>query len=148
MGHGLLKKRPPKGVPIIMGVYAEDLTEDYMVEAIEKRRQYLATDKIILDFWVAGHPMGDKFKSADRFPKMVARVIGSNILKRVDILRNALCIYSTEPNTREIDFTFIDVGLNPNESGEYHYLIQAEQEDGRMAWSPPACLHYIPGYDN
>jgi hypothetical protein len=147
MGHGLLKKRPPKGVPIIMGVYAEDLTEDAMVEAIEKRRQYLATDKILLDFWVAGHPIGDKFKSTDRFPKMEARVIGTDKLKRVDILRNAECVYSTEPNQKDIRFTFVDTGLNPNESGEYHYFLQAEQENGRMAWTPPACLHYFPGYD-
>ena len=147
MGHGLLKKRPPKGVPIIMGVYSEDLTEDYMVEAVEKRRQYLATDKILLDFWVAGHPMGDKFKSSDRFPKMEARVMGTDKLKRVDILRNAECVYSTEPNEQDIRFTFVDTGLDPNVSGEYHYFLQAEQENGRMAWTPPACLHYFPGYD-
>jgi len=147
-GHSLLKKRPPKGLPIIMGVYAEGLAKENLIDAIEKRRQYLATDKILLDFWVAGHPMGDKFKSADRFPKMEARVIGTDSLKRVDIVRNAECIYSTEPNTQEIRFTFVDTGLNPNVSGEYHYFLLVEQENGRSAWSPPACLHYFPGYDN
>jgi hypothetical protein len=65
----------------------------------------------------------------------------------VDILRNAECVYSTEPNEKAIRFTFVDTGLNPNESGEYHYFLQAEQENGRMAWTPPACLHYFPGYD-
>ncbi|MGA1791060.1 MAG: hypothetical protein ACMUIM_06215 [bacterium] len=145
--HGLLKKQPPKGVPIIMGVYAEDLTEKAMVEAIEKRRQYLATDKILLDFWIAGHPMGEKFKSSDRFPKMEALVVGTQKLKRVDILKNAECVYSTEPDSNEVRFTFVDMGLDPDVPGEYHYFLQAVQENGRMAWTPPACLHYFPGYD-
>lgn len=147
MGHGLLKKRPPKGVPIIMGVYAEDLTEGAVVDAIEKRRQYLATDKILLDFWVAGHPMGDKFKCADRFPKMEALVVGTGTLSRVDIIRNADCIYSSQPNGSSVRFTFVDTGLDPGVPGEYHYFLQAEQENGRMAWTPPACVHYFPGYD-
>ncbi|MBN2374149.1 hypothetical protein JXL19_10215 [bacterium] len=147
-GHSIFKKSPPKGVPLIMGVYAKDFAEESLVKATEKRRQYVATDKIILDFWIAGHPMGDQFDSTDRYPKLEVKVVGTGKLKSVDILRNAECIYSTEPEGNEARFTFVDMGLNPNVFGEYHYLLQAIQENGRMAWTPPACLHYYPGYDD
>ncbi|MEW5803232.1 MAG: hypothetical protein AB1847_14135 [bacterium] len=144
-GHSLQKKPVPKGMPVITVVYAKDFTDKSFNEALEKKRNYIATDWIILDFTVEGHPMGDKFPSRNRYPRCLAKVMGTDDLEQVDIIRNAKCIYSSKNITgKDADITFVDMGLPLDKKDDYHYFIQIKQKNGAMAWTPPICYHFIP----
>jgi len=142
-GHYLQKKPVPKGMPVITCVYVEDFNKASFIEALEKRRNYVATDWIVLDFTVEGHPMGDKFLGSNPNPRMLARIIGTGEMEQVDIIRNAKCIYSSKNiRGKEADITFVDMDIS--EKDDYHYFIQIRQKDGAMAWTAPICYHYRP----
>jgi len=144
-GHSLQKKPIPKGMPVITAVYAKDFSDKSFTEALEKKRNYVATDWIILDFTVEGHPMGDKFPSRNRYPRMLAKIIGTDDIAQVDIIRNAKCIYSSRNiKGKEADITFVDLGLPIDKKDDYHYFIEVTQKNGAMAWTPPICYHFIP----
>ena len=144
-GHSLQKKPIPKGMPMITAVYATDFTDKSFNEALEKKRNYVATDWIVLDFTVEGHPMGDKFPSRNPYPKCLAKVLGTDDLEQVDIIRNAKCIYSSKNvKGKDADISFVDMGLPLDKKDDYHYFIQITQKNGAMAWTPPICYHYIP----
>ncbi|MEW6378132.1 MAG: hypothetical protein AB1611_00845 [bacterium] len=144
-GHSLQKKPIPKGMPVITAVYAKDFTDKSFNEALEKKRNYVATDWIVLDFTVEGHPMGDKFPSRNRYPRMLAKILGTDDIIQVDIVRNAKCIYSsTNIKGKNADITFVDMDLPMDKKDDYHYFIQVTQKNGAMAWTPPICYHFIP----
>ncbi len=48
-------------------------------------------------------------------------------------------VYSTQPNSRNVDFEFRDQG--PME-GRHFYYVRAQQEDRRIAWSSPFFANY------
>jgi len=144
-GHSLQKKPIPKGMPVITVVYSTDFTAKAFNEALEKKRNYVATDWIVLDFTVEGHPMGDKFPSRNPYPRMLAKVMGTDDLEEVEIIRNAKCIYSSKNITgKDADITFVDMDLPQDKKDDYHYFIQIRQKNGAMAWTPPICYHFIP----
>ncbi|MGA1868935.1 MAG: hypothetical protein ACMUJM_10350 [bacterium] len=142
-GHSLQKKPVPKGMPVITCVYVEDFTQESFTDALENRRNYVATDWIVLDFTVEGYPMGAKFLSNNPNPRILAKIIGTGDIEQVDIIRNAKGIYSsTNVRGKEADITFVDMDLPDKE--DYHYFIQVKQKDGAMAWTAPICYHYRP----
>ncbi|MGA1875482.1 MAG: hypothetical protein ACMUIA_07730 [bacterium] len=144
-GHSLQKRPIPKGMPIITAVYAKDRTEESFLEALENKRNYVATDWIILDFAIEGHAMGEKFPGTNPHPKILAKIIGTDEIEQVDIIRNAKCIYSSKSvKGKEADVTFVDMDLPSDKKDDYHYFIQMKQKDGAMAWTPPCCYHYTP----
>jgi hypothetical protein len=142
-GHYLQKKPIPKGMPIITCAYVKDFDKESFIEALDKRRNYVATDWIVLDFTVEGHPMGDKFLGSNPNPRMLAKIIGTAEIEQVDIIRNAKCIYSSKSiKGKDTDITFVDMDISDKD--DYHYLIQVRQKDGAMAWTAPICYHYRP----
>ena len=144
-GHSLQKRPIPKGAPVITAVYVEDFTDESFVEALKKKRNYVATDWILLDFAIEGYPMGDKFEGTNPHPRMLAKVIGTDDLDQVDIIRNTKCVYSSKNiQGREADIIFVDMDLPSDKKDDYHYFIQVKQKNGGMAWTPPCCYHYTP----
>ncbi len=143
LGHSLQKRPIPKGMPVITVAYVKDFTDESFIDALENRRNYVATDWIVLDFTVEGHPMGEKFPGDNPHPRMLCKIIGTDELEQVDIIRNAKCVYSSKIiKGKEANITFVDMELSGKD--DYHYFVQVKQKDGAMAWTAPVCYHYRP----
>ncbi len=121
---------------------AEKLSLDGLLEAIRARRAYAATDNIILDVRYFGsngeHLMGEQF--ASEVPvRIKARIVGTDRIDRVDLIRNNEIIYTISPNRPETAFDFAETDALP---GESYYYVRVMQEDGEMAWGSPAWVTY------
>ncbi len=121
---------------------AEKLSLDGLFEAIRARRAYAATDNIILDVRYFGsdgeHLMGEQF--ASEVPvRIKARIVGTDLIGRVDLIKNNEIIYTISPRRPEAVFEFAET--DPT-SGESYYYVRVRQEDGEMAWGSPAWVTY------
>jgi hypothetical protein len=118
-------------------IITEAFTREGMFEAIKKRHTYGATDNIILDFQAeAGgktYIMGDVIRSK-MAPKLKIHAIGTNSIKQVVIIKNQRFVYTSRPNTREIDFEFRDMNFTP---GANYYYVRVLQVDDQIAWGSP-----------
>ncbi len=122
---------------------AERLTREGLMEAIRARRAYGATDNIVLDVRFVGsggeHLMGEIFTSSQPV-RIQATILGTGIIKRVDLIKDNRVLYSVEPGqtTFRLDFADGDAA----DSGESYYYIRVLQEDGEIAWGSPAWVTY------
>ena len=115
------------------GVYSEELSRPALFRAMKSRHTFAASDKIIVDFRMGGHLMGDEIHSA-RPPAAEVKVIGTSPIVRVEIIRNGATAYTRGPAAREVEFRYQDT--NPEPGGNYYY-VRVRQEDGNMAWTSP-----------
>src|SRR5271157_1676975 len=71
--------------------------------ATKKRHCYAATDNIVLDVRSGDHLMGDEFTAQGPVTlKVFAR--GTAPIKKVDVIKNFVYVYSTAPGTEETEF--------------------------------------------
>jgi hypothetical protein len=120
-------------------VYAEQLSRESIFRAIQERRTYAAMDKILLEFSINDHAMGEEFQTAGPVD-VRAKVIGTAALSKVELVKDNRFIYMTEPEKREFEFTFRDT--EAAEGTSYYYLRVTQENklpDGSpiMAWSSP-----------
>jgi hypothetical protein len=84
----------------------------------------------------AEHLMGEAFQGTAA-PHLTVRVIGTNAIKQMDIIKDRRFIYTSRPGTRQIDLGFTDLQSGPGESCYYARVLQ---EDGQLAWSSPVWI--------
>jgi len=128
--------REPRQYPGGMAcVYAKELTRKGIFEALRARRCYGTTGaKIILEFTINGHDMGEIIEShGERKIRILAA--GTNILKTIEIIKDAQVIHSEFPAKDHTEILFED----HSESGfkEDFYYVKVIQKDGELAWSSP-----------
>jgi hypothetical protein len=58
---------------------------------------------------------------------------------RLEIIKNGKFVYSSEPNSNDIEFTYVD---NSPQTGESWYYVRATQFDRNLAWSSPIWVKY------
>ena len=121
---------------------AEELTLDSLMEAIRSRRAYAATDNLILDIRFTGsdgdHLMGEDFSST--IPVTIkAKILGTDTIQRVDIIKNNKIVYTTSSAQAELEFQYADQDQAP---GESYYYLRVAQQDGEMAWGSPVWVNY------
>ncbi len=108
-----------------------------MFGALKKRHAYGATDNIVLDFQAEAdgnhYIMGDIIRSKNA-PRLKIRVIGTDKIKQLVIVKNQQFIYVQEPNAAEVQFEFADRNFKP---GSNYYYTRVVQTDGQVAWSSP-----------
>ena len=121
---------------------AEKLSLDGLLEAIRARRAYAATDNIIVDVRYFGsdgeHLMGEQFASEVPI-RIKVRIVGTDRIERVDLIRNNEIIYTISPHQPGAGFEFAETDPLP---GESYYYVRVMQEDGEMAWGSPAWVTY------
>lgn len=141
-------------------VYADQLSRESIFEAIQKRRTYAAMDKILLEFSINGHPMGEEFETSGPVDVRAA-VVGTADLAKIELVKNNRFIHTVEPHARRCEFTFRDtsaaVGRAPRPTasaetadlqGTSYYYLRVTQEstlpDGSpiMAWSSPIWVNF------
>jgi hypothetical protein len=82
-------------------------TRDDIQQAFRLRRTYASTDNIILDFHTDAALQGDAI-SASASPSFQVRVIGTEPILRVDVVKNNRVIYTRKGDSNTLAFTFRD----------------------------------------
>jgi hypothetical protein len=118
-------------------VLAEELTREGLMDAMRRRHAYAATDNIILDVRMqdgsAEYIQGDAF-TASGSPRLWVKVIGTQPIKQIQVVKNNRFVYQRVNDAREIEFTYSD---SAEDKGESYYYARVLQQDGQIAWSSP-----------
>jgi len=95
--------------------------------------------RIILEFSVNGQPMGSEVSlgKADEPRRMEVVVHGTDVVSRVDVVKNNMDVHSVEGAAESLAFSWEDG--TPATDGDYYY-IRVTQRDGQMAWSSPVWI--------
>jgi hypothetical protein len=117
---------------------AEDFSRPAILDALRRRHCYGATDNILLDVRCGEHLMGDEFTAGGPITlKILAH--GTGPIARVDVIKDFVNVYSTEPHTERVALTWTDDEKRcPGLSWIYVRVIQ---EDGELAWGSPFWVH-------
>jgi hypothetical protein len=114
-------------------VYAKALDRASVFEALRARRTYAATDKILVDFSIGGHLMGEEIRVAET-PVLRVKVRGTAPLEKIDVIKNSQFVYAREPRERDAEFEFRDQSWKGEDC---YYYVRVIQTDRNMAWSSP-----------
>ena len=117
---------------------AEGPSRAAVLDAFRRRHCYGATDNIVLDVRSGEHIMGDEFES-DGPVRLKVLVHGTAPIARVDIIKDFVYVYSTEPHRDRVEFSWTDEEARP--PGLSWYYVRVLQEDGELAWGSPLWVH-------
>jgi hypothetical protein len=115
-------------------IFTPDDKRTNIVDNMRRRHAYAATDNIVLDFQADGHLQGEEFTGR---PKLRTKILGTDLIAQVDVVRNNEFIHTERPLTK--DFTFEYEDRSPK-SGVNYYYIRVMQQDGNLAWSSPVWI--------
>ncbi|MEW6355806.1 MAG: hypothetical protein AB1696_05760 [Planctomycetota bacterium] len=116
------------------GAYVEEATAKGLLDALLARRCYAATDRIVLDCRVEGHFMGEEFTVSEK-PEFHIRVIGSDEVKDLAVIKNGKPIHTTDPDGADVAHSFTDDKVEAGKPAIYY--IRVIQDNGKMAWGSP-----------
>jgi hypothetical protein len=115
-------------------LWVTEPTRDGLLEAFKKRRVYGATDNILADVRCGGHFMGEEF-ALNEAPKIDVKLVGTAPFAKVHIIKEGEYVFSLEPGTKEVAFSWRD---NAAERGKTsYYYVRGEQADGELVWVSP-----------
>ena len=120
-------------------LYVKDLTRESVLDALKKRHVYASTDDILADVECGTHMMGDEFTAVDP-PTLKIKLRGTSQFAKVTIIRDGKFVYSTSPNTREVEFSWRD--NQPNKNQLSYYYVRGEQDNGELVWASPMWIKY------
>jgi hypothetical protein len=120
-------------------VLTDDLSRQGIIDAFKRRHSYAATDNIILEFRCGQHVMGDIFDTAEA-PTFSVKVIGTQPVAKVSLIRDGKVLHMEEPNQREVTLTLAD--KEPQAGKASYYYVRVEQQDGNLAWASPMWITY------
>jgi hypothetical protein len=121
-------------------VYAKGIDRASVFEALRARRTYAATDKILLDFSIGSHIMGEEMDSAGS-PELTVAVEGAGPIAQIDVIKNSKIVYTVSPGVRAAHFTFRDDAYHGEDS---YYYVRVTQTDRNMAWASPIWVKKKP----
>jgi hypothetical protein len=131
----------------LTGVFAPELTQQSLFDAIRKRRTFATTgNKTFLAFWLNDSFMGGETTS-DAPQNVRWHVIPHGKLERIDVIRNGKTVHSSDKSSGEWwDETIPE--------GRHWYIIQVKEEGshqrhphnvamawGKYAWSSPIWMN-------
>jgi hypothetical protein len=120
-------------------VLAERLTRAAIFEALRNRRNYAASHaRIVLDFQINGHRMGEEFVTQDP-PEIAVSVTGTASLTELTIIRDGSVLHRVTPHAPQVKFTYRDESFR--QSGCYYLRVVQDDADEHgnpsHAWSSP-----------
>ena len=115
-------------------VYAEDATREGVYDAIKQRHTYAATDNIIVEFRVGNAFMGDEIRVQGETPAIRAKILGTDTIREVALVRNNEVVYTVNPAAKQAEFEYTD---KAPAAGENFYYVRALQTNDEIAWSSP-----------
>jgi len=126
----------------LCAVHAPELTREAVWDALYARRSYGTTGvRIVLRFEIDGAMMGSVLEYAPDDSRLTrrrirVRVVGTDFIRRVDVLKNNAVLRREAPESDEADFAFEDVLDRPLSTRDWYY-VRVFQADGNAAWSSP-----------
>ena len=121
-------------------LYATAASRPAILEAFKKRRVYAATDNILADVRSGDHFMGEQFQTRER-PALTVKLEGTAPFARVVVVKNNQYVYSSEPHTQSVQFTWQDAAAEPGKT--CYYYVRGEQENGEIVWVSPMWITYV-----
>jgi hypothetical protein len=116
-------------------LWVASATREGVMEAFRKRRLYGSTDNILADVRCGDHFMGEEF-SLDSPPVIRVHLIGTDRFAKVHIIRDSVEVYSTSPQSKEVNFEWRDAA-SPAKGTTSYYYVRGEQADGQLVWASP-----------
>jgi hypothetical protein len=120
-------------------LYVKDLTRESILEALQRRNVYAATDNIVADVESGSYLMGDEFSTSE-MPTLKIRLDGTSKFAKVVIVRDGKYVYSISPHAQEVEFSWRD--FQPNKGKKSYYYVRGEQENGEIVWVSPLWITY------
>ncbi|MGO8788200.1 MAG: hypothetical protein ACLQVL_12570 [Terriglobia bacterium] len=120
-------------------LYVKDLTRESVLEALKLRHVYASTDDMLADVECGTHMMGDEFSTSDQ-PTLKIKLRGTSQFAKVTIIRDGKFVYSTSPNTQDVEFSWRD--NQPNKDKASYYYVRGEQDNGELVWASPMWIKY------
>jgi len=114
-------------------------TREGVMEAFHKRRVYGATDDILADVRCGTHFMGEEFATSEK-PAISVKLQGMDTFAKVHIIKDGEYVYSIEPKTRNVEFTWRDAAAEKGKTS--YYYVRGEQTDGELVWVSPMWIAY------
>ncbi len=120
-------------------VFARELTREAIFGALRHRRNYAVSNtRIILDFKINGHDMGEEIEIEGK-PRIAVSVEGTDTIKEVAIIRDGSILHSVSPGSKLAKFEYAD---NAFEGDSYYYLRVTQVDKDKLgnpsrAWSSP-----------
>jgi hypothetical protein len=109
-------------------------TREGIIEAFHKRRVYGATDNILADVHCGAHMMGEEF-TVNAAPSISVKLMGTGAFSKVQVIKDGNYVYSVEPKTAAVNFSWKDNAAVKGKSS--YYYVRGEQEDGQLVWVSP-----------
>jgi hypothetical protein len=114
-----------------------------IVQSMRERHAYAATDNIILDFQALDgdrtHIMGDIFETRTRKVQFKIRIVGTDTITWMDIIKNNTIAFTRQGDSSEMTVDYADTSPRP---GENYYYVRVQQIDRNLAWSSPIWVKY------
>ena len=119
----------------LTAIIAPELTREAIIEALRARRCYATTGaRIVLDFQMDGHGMGEEFTASAAQVTVTARVLGTAPIARLELVCNGDIVFEQPGNGRVAE---IAENLSLAESHTSYFYLRVTQSDGHVAWSSP-----------
>lgn len=129
----------------LTGIWADTLTKEKILEAMEKKRLYAvevkpANDRMYLrDFSIGTTKMGDMYYTTDKNVSIKIHIEAINNFSNIIIYKNSIIYKDSVFNTNVINWSFNDTITNG------YYFIKGIQQDGDRFWTAPIWVNYKPG---
>lgn len=147
------------GIRDVTGIYATERTRPAIFEAMRARHTFGTTGaRMNIEFRMGEHMMGDDVRVKPDDPlwqsrRFSARIVGTDRVSKVEVVRSSKVIYSVAPGERVVEFEYADMEpladgylgteIN-NPATAYYYLRISQQPEGaegeqglHMAWTSP-----------
>ncbi len=119
----------------LTAVIAPELTREAIIQALRERRCYATTGaRIVLDFCIDGHGMGEEFTATTSEVAVTARVLGTAEIERLEVVCNGDIVLEQPGIGRVAE---IDESLALQGGQTSYYYLRVTQTDGHVAWSSP-----------
>ncbi|HEX4595582.1 MAG TPA: hypothetical protein VH157_14960 [Bryobacteraceae bacterium] len=120
-------------------IYVTGTNRDAVLDGFKKRHLYASTDNILADVSSGEHMMGDQFSTAAA-PTLQVKFTGTAPFAKVLIVKDGKYVYSIEPKTAKVDFSWRDMA--PASGKMSYYYVRGEQENGEIVWASPMWITY------
>ena len=123
----------PYGCPGITGVWAEENTREAIFDALKARRCYGymgGTGRVIVDFRVSGHYMGEEITVTDD-PALYYRIEADAPVETVTVVKNCRDYLILRRKNEQLFYDY------RQEQETDCYYLRIRLKDGRLAWTSP-----------
>ncbi|MCL5743302.1 MAG: hypothetical protein M1541_05140, partial [Acidobacteria bacterium] len=86
-----------------------------------------------------GHFMGEEFSTSEP-PSISVKLEGTGNFAKVHIIKDGEYVYSIQPGTRKVEFSWRDNSAQKGKTS--YYYVRGEQADGELVWVSPMWIAY------